>query len=364
MSLKSTLLKIKYYLFGKREEKFWELSELDPSRGMAMVQSDYKGKVYIRRKLTEYDIKKYKRLKKHPVDNTPKIYRLDEEEGVLTVLEEFVRGDSLTFSLKKNGLMDENRVIDIARQLCTILNDYHNYNPPIAGHDLNPTNVKMNTNAVVSLIECNVEKYNRPNAKVENLPEAERYADPANPGVLSDVYGLGVLMNVLLCGKHPDEGIAPGSLEDVIRKCTSSNIAYRYQNVVDVSNDLKEIKRSLPFGKRLSSWRRYLIPGFRGKNAYLRFFALAAYPMLFYVGLVVKFDGGNTLGFLSRLLFCITVLAAVLFDGNYLNVQKRIPLVRSRRRILRFLGMLLANALLLAILLASLNLFPAIINAF
>ena len=363
MSLKSRLLKIKYFLFGKRVEKFWELSEIDAERGMSLVQGDHKGRVYIQKKLKEYDLEKYKRLKKRPVDNTPKIYHLFENDGELTVLEGFVRGDSLEFLLKKNGLMDANRVIDIARQLCTILNDYHNYNPPIMGHNLNPANVKLSVNGVVSLMELNIDKYNRKDAKVENLPEHQRYIDPASCGVPADIYSLGVLMNVLLCGKHPEDAIADSVLAEVIAKCVSQP-EERYADPMELSAELKKLKDSLSFKQRLSGWKRYLIPGFRGKSAYLWLFAAAAYPMLLYVSLFVKFDGANAWGFLSRILFCLTVLAMVFFDGNYLNIQKRIPLVRSRRRIIRFFGMLLANALLMLVLLLSLNLLPMILNLF
>ena len=50
----------------------------------------------------------------------------------------------------------------------------------------------------------------------------------------SDIYSLGVLMNVMLTGQHPSRQIAPGRFGRIIRKCTMTNPAGRYQTVLDL----------------------------------------------------------------------------------------------------------------------------------
>ena len=352
------LKKLKYYLFGERKaltlKNFRELSEIDADRGLSLVQDDRSGKVYMQRQLKQYDLAKYQYLKKRPVDNTPKIALLDETDGVLTVIEEYVPGDSLEFILKKKGVMDDNKVIDIARQLCVILNNFHHCKSAITGHNLNAANIKISVNGTVMLLETNVEKYNRKDAKVDDLPASDRYYAPekSNPdscGVLMDIYSLGVLMNVLLTGKHPEDGITESALRAVIEKCTAPCPNDRYANAMELNDALAAVKRSFSFRERLSSWNRYLLPGLRGKNAHVSFFAVMAYPMLIYICFGLNYGSTVAFGFLNRLVVFLCVMALVLFNGNYLNVQKRCFLTSSRRRFLHWLGMLLVNAFIIAL---------------
>ena len=46
------------------------------------------------------------------------------------------------------------------------------------------------------------------------------------------VYALGVLMNVMMTGKHPSIELAPGRLGRVIKKCIMVNPDDRYKDVV------------------------------------------------------------------------------------------------------------------------------------
>lgn len=359
MSIKAKLLKLKYYLFGSgrvlKLSDFRELSMIDEERGISLVHEDRSGKVYVRRELKEYDPDRYEYLKKRPVAHTPQICFFEEhEDGSLSLIEQFIVGESLEFTMKKKGLMDENKVIDHARQLCTILSDYHRCKTPIVNHDLNPANIKVSVNGVVNLLETNIEKYNRPNAKVTDLPAPERYNAPekggANAsGVLCDIYSMGVLMNVLLTGRHPGDGLAEGRLADIIARCTAIDPAERYRSAAELRDALTAVKKSLPFKKRLSSWNRYLLPGLRSKNTYVTFFALVAYPMLIYICLFLDFTGYGAIGMLSRIVFCLAVLAMVLFNGNYLEVHRKLPLTKSRRSFFRALGILLYNAIILLI---------------
>lgn len=356
MSIKAKLLKLKYYLFGGgrvlKLSDFKELSMIDEERGISLVHEDRSGTLYVRRELKNYDLARYQYLKKRPVAHTPKICFFEEHEDGLSLVEQYIVGESLEFILKKKGLMDENKVIDHARQLCLILRDFHRCKPAIVNHDLNPANIKVSVNGVVSLLETNIEKYNRPNAKVADLPACELYHapeknDPRASGILCDIYSMGVLMNVLLTGKHPHEQLAEGSLSAVIQKCIAENPTDRYQSAAELRDELSKIKKSLPFKKRLSSWNLYLLPGLRSKNTYVSFFALVAYPMLVYVCLFLDFTGGGAVNMLSRIVFLLAVIALVLFNGNYLEVRRKLPLTKARRKFFRAVGILLYNAVLL-----------------
>ena len=48
----------------------------------------------------------------------------------------------------------------------------------------------------------------------------------------ADIYSVGVLLNVMLTGKHPSKCIAPGQLGWVMERCTRVNPEKRYKDVL------------------------------------------------------------------------------------------------------------------------------------
>ena len=60
------------------------------------------------------------------------------------------------------------------------------------------------------------------------------YASPEQLGLTqsdarTDVYACGILLNVMLTGKHPSEQLARGRAGRIVRRCTAVNPDDRYQ---------------------------------------------------------------------------------------------------------------------------------------
>lgn len=61
------------------------------------------------------------------------------------------------------------------------------------------------------------------------------YAAPEQLGLSqseprTDIYSLGILLNVMLTGTHPTEKLAKGYLGHIVRKCIDVNLNKRYKN--------------------------------------------------------------------------------------------------------------------------------------
>ena len=66
------------------------------------------------------------------------------------------------------------------------------------------------------------------------------YASPEQLGIAqsdmrTDIYALGVMINVMLTGKHPSEELAKGKAGRIVRKCTNISPDKRYQSVLQLS---------------------------------------------------------------------------------------------------------------------------------
>ena len=55
---------------------------------------------------------------------------------------------------------------------------------------------------------------------------------------LTDIYSLGVLINVMLTGEHPSKKLAEGRMGRIIQRCTQVNPAKRYKNVLHLMEAL------------------------------------------------------------------------------------------------------------------------------
>lgn len=57
----------------------------------------------------------------------------------------------------------------------------------------------------------------------------------AQSDIRTDIYAAGVLLNVMLTGKHPAEQIATGKAGRIVRKCTGVNPNERYQSAENLA---------------------------------------------------------------------------------------------------------------------------------
>ena len=62
------------------------------------------------------------------------------------------------------------------------------------------------------------------------------YAAPEQYGIFqtdqrADIYSMGILLNIMLTGKHPSRELASGRLGRIVQKCTMVNPQKRYKNV-------------------------------------------------------------------------------------------------------------------------------------
>lgn len=176
-------------------------------------------------------------------DNLPEIYDVCSDKDKVTVLEEYISGTCLEKIAERNTLSKE-KAIKYTVDICSALSVLHSLN--IVHRDVKPENVIIDEKDRAVLIDLGISRFVTGIKKRDtNKLGTVNYAAPEQFGAAestfaTDVYAVGTLINFLILGVHPTVRTPKGFLGMIVRKCTSTQIYKRYQNV-------DKLKRHLNF---------------------------------------------------------------------------------------------------------------------
>ncbi len=120
---------------------------------------------------------------------------------------EYVEGEDLEGVLEKTeGMLDEDRVLNWAVQICDVLVHLHNQTPPIVFRDLKPSNIMLRGEEKIALIDFGIAKTFETGEKhtmigTEGYSPPEQYKGMMDPRV--DIYALGATLHHLLTKRDP-----------------------------------------------------------------------------------------------------------------------------------------------------------------
>lgn len=200
-----------------------EVEQISKKGNVSVVKND-DGEIFVRKYLKFYDKTVYEYLMQHPVSHMPRIIEVCESDNCLIVIEEFICGKTLEEILSTESF-DVASAAAIVLKLAYILRDLHNIKPPIIHRDVKPANIIMDGEEVV-LLDMNAAKWVKDEAQDTNLIGSMYYAAPEQFGygfsasdIKTDIYALGILLNVLITGKLPKEDKATGDIWSLIEGC-------------------------------------------------------------------------------------------------------------------------------------------------
>jgi len=138
----------------------------------------------------------------------PKIFDYFTFEDRSYLVIEYIHGKDLEAVLNETeGFMPEDMVISWAIELCDVLQYLHNHKPePIIFRDMKPSNVLVNQQGHIMLVDFGIAKIFRAGQKgtmigTEGYSPPEQYRGEATP--LADIYALGATMHHLLTHRDP-----------------------------------------------------------------------------------------------------------------------------------------------------------------
>lgn len=217
------------------EEEFEQvrLIKKSPRGSVSLIRHRRTGQKFILRRFTG-NAEVYRQLLNYSCQNLPKTLEVAEQAGENIVIEEYVEGDTLGFLLQ-DALFSPEETRKIITQVCRALWVLHSMSA--VHRDIKPENVILR-GADAVLIDFDAARLHKPEHEADTqILGTTGFAAPEQYGlsqtdIRTDIYALGVLINVMLTGEHPSKKLAEGKLGRVVERCTRVNPQKRYKNVL------------------------------------------------------------------------------------------------------------------------------------
>lgn len=183
----------------------------------------------------------YEKLQKIKAENLPEIYNVSKEDNNVTVLEEYIDGITVAEVLQ-SGLYNENGVKKVVSSLCDALSIIHSLG--VVHRDIKPENVMITNSGIVKLIDFDAARVFKSGKSADTtIIGTVGYAAPEQLGFAqsderTDVYAIGVLMNVMLTGAHPGKNIYKGRFKKKIEKAINIDPKKRFQSTGELKKYL------------------------------------------------------------------------------------------------------------------------------
>ena len=336
-----------------------ELTVLDEKKNIVLVQDIRNSELCVKKTLDIYSHDVYEQLASVRIEGVPAVKECVADDGKLIVVEEYVQGRSLKQVLDEQGLLNEEQAYDIAVQLADIL-------------------IIIEKNGHVNLIDFNAARHvNADKNEDTRMLGTVYFAAPEQFGFgqsdeRTDIYGLGATINYIMTGDKPGAGIAECRFSDILKKCLMVDAKDRYQSAEELRGVLDMLNYSIvqdnrkkaetAFGKDNTisvvrtyrnirdiivkmyrkyqkrnydidtSWRRYLLPGFRRLNVVYCLIALVWYAVIVWMTITfavtdsktgIPVTGGELT--MYKIAVFVLLFGMTMWFGNYLNIRRKLP---------------------------------------
>ena len=173
----------------------------------------------------------------HP--SIPRIYDYFSAESRSYLVLEFVHGKDMEAIINDtNGFLPEHQVLTWAVELCDVLDYLHKHKPdPIIFRDMKPSNVMINNNGDIILVDFGIAKTFQSGIKgtmigTEGYSPPEQYRGEATPA--ADIYALGATLHHALTRRDPRLE-PPFSFSERPMRRINANVSNEMEAVVNMA---------------------------------------------------------------------------------------------------------------------------------
>lgn len=324
---------------------FHTIAVLNEAHQVYIVQQAETGRIFVKKILEVYNLKVYESLYRHPIPGTPRIIAMNEGNGRLTLIEEYLSGTPLSERIEAHDL-DEAEIRGYMLNLLEILEHLRAFHPPIIHRDIKPSNIIISDYGMAMLLDFNAAKEFRDGEEKDTmLIGTQGYAAPEQYGFGSsspqtDLYSLGIVLKEMLTSA----GNKNSGLWQIAEKCTQLEPSERYSSIRKLKQEIRGLSET-PSSFRPSPKVPLLPPGFRSRTPWKMFLSLTVYTCLCWLCLSLNLETTTTVSLWIERIFVLLILLSLIFGSfNYLGIQRCVPLCQSQNPFIKVIGVLLLNA--------------------
>lgn len=195
-----------------------------------------------------FDISVYKALTQISNENLCTVFEVSENEQEYLVLEEYCEG--ITLSDMTGERLSEKDAVFAAMSVANAL--YALNCRGIVHRDVKPENIVISENKHLKLIDFNISRiYKDTSTSDTKMLGTIGYAAPEQFGITqsdirSDIYSVGVLLNMMLVGDHPVVNMSRSKvIKPVLSRCLMINPSDRYSSAEELYRALEAISVKL-----------------------------------------------------------------------------------------------------------------------
>lgn len=195
-----------------------------------------------------FDISVYRALTEISNENLCTVYEVSENEQEYLVLEEYCEGIAMSDMVGEK--LSEKEAVFAAMSVANAL--YALNLKGIVHRDVKPENIVISEEKRIKLIDFNISRiYKDTSTSDTKMLGTIGYAAPEQFGITqsdvrSDIYSVGVLLNMLLVGEHPVVKMSRSKvIKPVLDRCLMINPSDRYGSAEELYRDLEKVKEKL-----------------------------------------------------------------------------------------------------------------------
>lgn len=207
--------------------------------------------VAVRRQALERFENEGRILKQLDHDQIVKLLDFFVEDHRTYLVLEHIEGKSLKQIVEEQGPLSEKQVIELSKQMCTMLEYLHGLEPPVVHRDFTPDNLILRPDGKLKLVDFNVAQQTDSTA-TGTVVGKHAYLPPeqfrGTPVPQSDLYSLGATLHYLLTGCEPEpiSVSRPKRIKDsvsenmdlLVARATAMSLEARHQNVQELAEEI------------------------------------------------------------------------------------------------------------------------------
>lgn len=273
-------------------QQYERLCVWDEKSQIYLVQETGTNLLAVQRHVPKDKLPVYQEIQKIKSPFLSQIYNIYVEDEEIIVTEEFLNGKTLEMLLEEKENLEESQVISYIIKICKGVTRLHEHG--ILHKDLTLTNVMVTFDGKIKVFDYDIAAFisdekgmGKKILGTKGYTSPERFGYKA-AGYGTDVYSIGVLLNLLLTGVEPKEKLYDSSGR-IIQKAVFPDTKKRYQSAERLRADLCQETPG-----DVTGFERILrtIPGFRTATLWKMVLAAIGYFLFFsadLLGAVINF---------------------------------------------------------------------------